>query len=65
MTKTLEIAKLGCTKCGATFSISFKNKAYPIDEYAMAIENKIGQGCPDCKGKLVIIPDDFVIEEEL
>lgn len=54
--KTGELyAQLFCTDCEELFDIRFTNTTAPPAEYAIAIEQKIGDGCPDCHGELVLV----------
>lgn len=45
-------AQLFCEDCEALWDIDFTNRSEYPGEYAMAIEQKIGDGCPDCGGEL-------------
>lgn len=48
-------AKLFCLECEELWDIDFTNKSEAPSEYAVAIEQKIGDGCPDCHGELKLI----------
>lgn len=41
--------------CEELWDIDFTNKSEAPSEYAVAIEQKIGDGCPDCRGELKLI----------
>ena len=48
-------AQLFCEGCEELWDIDFTNKNEHPGEYAMYIEQKIGDGCPDCGGELRLI----------
>ncbi len=48
-------ATLKCKNCGESWDITFENTSYPPSEYAMAIEQKENEPCPDCGGELEIV----------
>lgn len=37
-----------CKNCKHTFTISFKSPVVYIGEYAMALDQKLSEPCPDC-----------------
>lgn len=45
-------ATLICKDCKHSWDITFDNTDFPPSEYAMAIEQKVSEGCPDCRGEL-------------
>ena len=50
-------AQLLCADCEALWDIDFTKKKEHPAEYVVAIEQKIGDGCPDCHGELVLVGD--------
>lgn len=48
MSKNYFTYQLVCKNCKQGFIITFDNKTAPPSEYAMAIEQKLNEPCPDC-----------------